>query len=344
MKSIKELARPNVFALYNEKKIDTTLRDLENDIFLDKNEIPYNNTLSRYSFESNSQLNVALTKTFSIASQQLLATNGSVEAIDLLFRSFCTPQQDNVICLSPTRSFYSTCSLVNDVELKEMILDASFQLSHNDILKEINDNTKICFITSPNAISGVFFDINELKELLNKANCLVVVDESYGYYSEENSCVQLINNHPNLIVVNSMSRTWGYASLRIGCVIAQADIISLLKVVQLPHTISQNNASKAISVLSDRYEKESWMRIWVPERNRLMQAFALLKDCERVYTTGSNYFLVKFTNSLEVYRYLQSKGIKVKYVDLPPACEDCIRISVGTKTENSKLLSTLRQY
>jgi len=225
-----------------------------------------------------------------------------------------------------------------------VILDASFQLSHSDILKEINDNTKICFITSPNAISGIFFDINELKELLNKANCLVVVDESYGYYSEENSCVQLINNHPNLIVINSMSRTWGYASLRIGCIIAQADIISLLQVVQLPHTISPSNASKAINVLSDRYEKENWMRIWVPERNRLMQAFALLKDCEKVFTTGSNYFLVKFKNSLEVYRYLQSKGIKVKYVDLPPACEDCIRISVGTKTENSKLLSTLRQY
>ena len=172
----------------------------------------------------------------------------------------------------------------------------------------------------------------------------MVVDESYGYYSKENSCIQLINNHPNLIVINSMSRTWGYASLRIGCIMAQADIISLVKVVQLPHTISPSNASKAINVLSDRYEKENWMRIWVPERNRLMQAFALLKDCEKVFTTGSNYFLVKFKNSLEVYRYLQSKGIKVKYVDLPPACEDCIRISVGTKTENSKLLSTLRQY
>ena len=163
MKSIKELARPNVFALFNEKKIDTTLRDLENDIFLDKNEMPYNNTLSRYSFESNTQLNTALTKTFGIAPQQLLATNGSVEAIDLLFRSFCIPQQDNVVCLSPTRSFYSTCALVNDIEVKEVILDASFQLSHSDILKEINDNTKICFITSPNAISGIFFDISELK-------------------------------------------------------------------------------------------------------------------------------------------------------------------------------------
>lgn len=343
MRSIKELINPNILSLYNEQtnEIEYGMKK-ENNVYINQNEIPFNNLFSRYNNDSVLELNKLFGKTFNVSSSNVLSTNGSVEAIQLIFKTFCISQQDNVIKLTPSRTIYDKCAKINNIFVRNIELNSEFQPVVNNIINAINKRTKVCFITNPNNIVGADIRLDILEELLQKTDCIVVVDESYGYYDEHKSAIKLIDRCSNLVVINSMSRTWGYASLRIGCIVASKDIIDVVRVAQLPYTISDYCAQKATKILWDKYEKEKWKRVWLPERNRLMQAFTLLNSCEMIYATSSNYFLVKFKDSEKVYNYLLSKGIHTKFVNIYPHCTNCIRFSVGTKNENNYLLSVLR--
>lgn len=345
MKPLEELVRPNIWNLAAYSSARNEYSSINNaHVFLDANENPYNQPFNRYPDPLQNEVKKLLAPIKHVAEEQIFLGNGSDEAIDLPYRCFTRPGVDNVVAIEPTYGMYKVCADINDVEYRPVLLDDNYQIKAEKLLAACDKNTKFIWICSPNNPSGNNINRDEIVKVLNDFDGLVMVDEAYSDFSSQRPLRLDLDKYPNLVVLNTFSKAWGCAAIRLGIAMANKDIISIYNKVKYPYNVNALTQKQAIEELKDPYEVDKWVKILIGERNRMAEAFDLLPICEHIYHTDANFILVKMTNACDIYKYLVNKGIIVRNRSKIKLCDDCLRITIGTKIENNELLSALRQY
>ena len=343
MRSLKELTRPNVWALKPYSSARDEYSGVEASVFLDANENPYNTPNNRYPDPLQRDLKALIAPLKGVKEENIFLGNGSDEAIDLIFRAFCRPGIDNVVAIDPTYGMYQVCAEVNDVEYRKMLLDVYYQFKASSLLSAIDENTKAMFICSPNNPTGNSLCRKEIESLLKKFDGLVVVDEAYIDFSSSESLLKDLEQYPNLIVLQTFSKAWGCAAIRLGMAFASEEIIGLFNKVKYPYNVNQLTQQEAIALLKDSKKVQEWVEILLKERTRLADSFAALNCCLHIYPTDANFFLAKVTDASSIYAYLVGKGIIVRNRTNVTLCGNCLRVTIGTPEENDALLDALKE-
>ncbi|WP_338813833.1 histidinol-phosphate transaminase [Bernardetia sp. Wsw4-3y2] len=376
---LQKLIRPNILTLkayssardeYKKSDIEVTKID-ENfetpaPIFLDANENALGSPLSemvqtdynRYPDPHQRDIKAQLSKLKNINENQIFVGNGSDEAIDLLFRIFCIPQKDNIIVCPPTYGMYSVSATINDVEIRKTLLTTDFQLDLEGIKKQIDENTKLIFVCSPNNPTGNLIDKNDIKELCQFFDGIVVVDEAYIDFAEnakEASFINELENFPNIVVLQTLSKAWGMAGVRLGMAFSSAEIMEYYKRTKPPYNVNMLTQKIALKALSLSQNVEQAIQVLNFERDKLIEELRSKNNneskfsfIEKVYPSDTNFILVKLKDASkveEVYNFLiKQNEIVVRNRSKEPLCEGCLRITIGTPEENELLLSTLGRY
>ena len=343
MRTLKELTRPNVWALKPYSSARDEYSGAEASVFLDANENPYNNPNNRYPDPLQRELKTLIAAQKGVKVENIFLGNGSDEAIDLIFRAFCQPGVDNVVAIDPTYGMYKVCADVNDVEYRPMLLDVYYQFKASSLLSAIDENTKAMFICSPNNPTGNSLCRKEIDALLNKFDGLVVVDEAYIDFADAPSLLDDLDKYPNLIVLQTFSKAWGSAAIRLGMAFASPEIIAIFNKIKYPYNVNLLTQQAAIQLLQQPEQIKAWVNILLEERSRVMKEFEQLPCCIRVFPTDANFFLAKVYEATAIYNYLVSEGIIVRNRTNVALCKDCLRITIGTKEENDTLLEALRK-
>ena len=343
MKTLQELTRPNIWSLAPYSSARNEYAGREAHVFLDANENPYNNPYNRYPDPLQLELKAAISKVKGVPIENIFLGNGSDEAIDLPYRCFCRPGVDNVVAIEPTYGMYQVCADINDVEYRPVLLDDDFQTTADRLLSACDDNTKLIWICSPNNPTGNHLVRDEIIKVIEGFDGIVIVDEAYSDFSTQQSLRSELPKYPNLIVLNTMSKAWGCAAIRLGMAFASKDIIDLFNKVKYPYNINLLTQRQALEALKDPFEVDKWVRMLKQERDRMMEAFRLLPICRKVYPTDANFFLAKMDDAQKTYDYLVDRGIIVRNRTRIQLCHNCLRITVGTKSENNELVAALRQ-
>ena len=343
MKSLQELTRPNIWSLAPYSSARNEYAGREAHVFLDANENPYNNPYNRYPDPLQLELKAAVSKIKSVPVENIFLGNGSDEAIDLPFRCFCRPGVDNVVAIEPTYGMYQVCADINDVEYRPVLLDDHFQITADRLLNACDGNTKLIWICSPNNPTGNNLIREEIVKVIEGFDGIVIVDEAYSDFSTQQPLRGEVAKYPNLIVLNTMSKAWGCAALRLGMAFASKDIIDLFNKVKYPYNINLLTQKHCLEALKDPFEVDKWVRMLKQERDRMIEAFRLLPICQQVYPTDANFFLAKMDDAQSIYDYLVGRGIIVRNRTRVQLCHNCLRITVGTKNENNELIAALRQ-
>ena len=344
MKQLKELVRPNIWSLAPYSSARNEYSGHKAHVFLDANENPYNKPYNRYPDPLQTDLKARIAKIKGVDASRIFLGNGSDEAIDLVYRVFCEPGSDNVVAIEPTYGMYKVCADINNVEYRKVLLDERYQLSAAKLLAACDENTKVVWLCSPNNPTGNNLDRSEIETVVKESQCIVVIDEAYADFSENRSFRKDLALYPNLIVLNTFSKAWGCAALRLGMAFASAEIIELFNKVKYPYNINLLTQEQADKIIDRRFEVEDWVRLLLQERAKVMKAFAELPICKKVYPSDANFFLALVTDAQAVYDYLVEKGIIVRNRTRVELCNNCLRITIGTKSENIELLSALRQF
>lgn len=344
MKSLQELVRPNIWALAPYSSARNEYSGKVAHVFLDANENPYNKPFNRYPDPLQLDLKQEISKVKRVPVANIFLGNGSDEAIDLPYRIFCRPGKDNVVAIEPTYGMYKVCADTNDIEYRPVLLDENYQIQADRLLTACDENTKIIWLCSPNNPTGNNLIRDEIVKVLEHFEGIVIVDEAYSDFSDEKTFRSELDKYPNLIVLNTLSKAWGCAAIRLGMAFAHEDIIALFNKVKYPYNVNLLTQQQAIEALHSRVEVEEWVRLLLLERSNMMKAFTLLPICEKVYPSDANFFLAKMIDAQTIYDYLVDKGIIVRNRTRIQLCHDCLRITIGTKSENIELLSALRQY
>ena len=344
MKNLEELIRPNIKSLAPYSSARNEYNGHEARVFLDANESPYNNPYNRYPDPLQTEVKKELARIKGVPADCIFLGNGSDEAIDLAYRCFTRPGTDNVVAIEPTYGMYKVCADINDVEYRPVMLDDDFKLNADKLLSACDSRTKLIWICSPNNPTGNSLEYDEINKVLNAFQGIVIIDEAYSDFSRNKTFRNKLSAHPNLIVLNTMSKAWGCAAIRLGMAFASKDIIEVFNKVKYPYNINLLTQEKALEFLKDPYETDRQVRIILTERTRMIDAFRLLPICEKVFPTDANFFLARMSDAQAIYGYLVDKGIIVRNRTRITLCQNCLRITIGTKTENNELLSALRQY
>ena len=344
MKSLEELTRKNIWSLAPYSSARNEYAGREARVFLDANENPYNQPFNRYPDPLQLELKEVLSKLKQVPAECIFLGNGSDEAIDLPYRCFCEPGRDNVVAIEPTYGMYKVCADINDIEYRTVLLDESYQTTAEKLLAATDEHTKIIWLCTPNNPTGNCLDRDEVVKVIQQFEGLVIVDEAYSDFSGQQPLRTELSKHPNLIVLNTMSKAWGCAAIRLGMAFASKEIIGIFNKVKYPYNINLLSQQQALEALKRPIDVEEWVRILLQERGRMMEAFSILPICEKVYPTDANFFLAKMTDATKIYNYLVDRGIIVRNRTRVQLCNNCLRITIGTKSENSELLSALRQY
>lgn len=344
MKPLVDLTRPNIWSLAPYSSARNEYAGREAHVFLDANENPYNQPFNRYPDPLQLELKAVISKVKGVAEGNIFLGNGSDEAIDLPYRCFCEPGKDNVVAIEPTYGMYKVCADINDIEYRPVLLDEQYQITAERLLAATDRHTKIIWICTPNNPTGNSLNRDEIVKVIEQFEGLVIVDEAYSDFSSQKPLRPDLAKYPNLIVLNTMSKAWGCAAIRLGMAFASEDIIGLFNKVKYPYNVNQLTQQQALEALKDPYEVDKWVKILLQERSRMVDAFELLPICEKVYPTDANFFLAKMTDAPKIYNYLVDRGIIVRNRHRVQLCENCLRITIGSKTENSELIAALRQY
>lgn len=344
MKDLRDLVRKNILNLKPYSCARNEYSGKTARVFLDANENPYNSPYNRYPDPLQLKLKDKISKLKRIRTDCIFLGNGSDEAIDLVYRCFTEPRIDNVVAIEPTYGMYEVCANINDVEYRKVRLGQKFTLSSNQVLAACDDRTKVIWLCSPNNPTGNELQREEIKHILISFEGIVVVDEAYSDFSSQSPLRLELDKYPNLIVLNTFSKAWACAGLRLGVAFANEKIIRLFNNIKYPYNINTLTQKKISEMLDNEYEIDKWVRILKRERDRMMQAFAILPMCEKVFPSDANFFLAKMKDANDIYEHLKHKGIIVRNRTTVTLCEDCLRITIGSETENNQLLSVLRQY
>jgi histidinol-phosphate aminotransferase len=317
-------------------------------IFLDANENSYGSPLeenySRYPDPLQWKLKQDLSKLKGIPPRNIFIGNGSDEVIDLSFRIFCDPGKSNVITCPPTYGMYKVCANINDVKAKQVNLTQEFQLDVERILVSIDNNTRLLFLCSPNNPTGNNLNRLDIELLINNFPGLVIIDEAYINYSKQKTFLQELTEYENLIVMQTLSKAWGLAALRLGIAFASEKIIDLFNRVKPPYNINLASQQLGVKALSGIEQVNENIKITVAERSLLQEQLAQFSFIQKVYPSDANFILIKTDNADELYKYLSAKKIIVRNRSKEPLSENCIRVTVGTPGENEILIETLKRY
>lgn len=344
MKSLEQLVRPNIWKLAPYSSARDEYSGKEAHVFLDANENPYGAPYNRYPDPLQRELKKQISKVKGIPEDMIFLGNGSDEAIDLPYRIFCQPGRDNVVAIEPTYGMYRVCADINDVEYRPVLLDEHYDFKAADLLAACDNHTKLIWICSPNNPTGNSLNRDEMLKVIQDFEGIVIIDEAYSDFSQQQTFRSELAAHPNLIVLNTMSKAWALAGIRLGMAFASKDIISIYNKVKYPYNVNILTQQQALETLKDPFEIDRWVKTLLGERARLMQAFQELPICEKVYPTDANFFLAKMTDAQGIYNYLVDKGIIVRNRSRIQLCNNCLRITIGLKSENNELLAALRQF
>ena len=344
MKSLQELTRPNIWSLAPYSSARNEYAGREARVFLDANENPYNAPYNRYPDPLQLELKAAIAKVKGVPAQCIFVGNGSDEAIDLPYRCFCEPGVDNVVAIEPTYGMYKVCADINNVEYRPVLLDEHYQITADKLLAATDAHTKIIWLCTPNNPTGNCLVREEVIKVIEQFDGLVIVDEAYSDFASQKPLRAELGKYPNMIVLNTMSKAWGCAALRLGMAFASQAIIDIFNKVKYPYNVNLLTQQQALEALKDPFEVDQWVKVLLQERVRMMEAFRELPICEQVYPTDANFFLAKMTDATKIYNYLVDQGIIVRNRTRVQLCQNCLRITIGTKSENNELVAALRQY
>lgn len=344
MRTIQELARENIRNMSPYSSARDEFKG-EASIFLDANENSFGSPIAtaynRYPDPMQWKLKDKITKIKGVPPEHIFIGNGSDEAIDLLFRAFCRPGLDNVVILPPTYGMYEVSANINDVEIRKVNLTSEFQLDIDAIEQNIDLNTKIIFICSPNNPTGNAIERESIEFVLNNFDGIVVIDEAYINYSRQRSFIQELTEYPNLVVLQTLSKAWGLAALRIGMAFGSLDLIKILNKIKPPYNINQASQELALEALDNISQTNDWIKITVTEREKMKQSLASLSFVQKIYPSDANFLLVKVDDAKKIYQNLTDNGIIVRDRSKVVLCEGCLRITIGTPDENQLLMEEL---
>jgi histidinol-phosphate aminotransferase len=344
MKTLQELTRPNIRNLKPYSSARDEYKGFTASVFLDANENPYNSPNNRYPDPLQRELKTKLAELKRVLPEQIFLGNGSDEAIDLVFRAFCEPGQDNVVAIDPTYGMYQVCADVNNVEYRKVLLDGSFRFSAEKLLAVADDRTKLIFLCSPNNPTGNELPRDEVEKVMKEFDGLVILDEAYHDFSGVPTILSRLGEYPNLVVLQTFSKAWGSAAIRLGMAFASPDIIAILNKIKYPYNVNMLTQREGLNALNNYDEIERWIKTLIEERKALMKDVANLHCVEKVFPSDANFFLVRVTDALKIYNYLVSLGIIVRNRHTVALCGNCLRVTVGTRAENNQLIEALTKY
>lgn len=340
--SVQNLVRKTILNMKSYSSARDEFKEFEtNMIFLDANENPFSNSYNRYPDPQQKQLKTLLAKQKKVSSNQILLGNGSDEVLDLIFRAFCEPNQDNVITLPPTYGMYGVLANLNAIENREILLTNDFEPNIDEILNAVSENTKIIFLCSPNNPTGNSFSDESILYLLKNFNGLVVLDEAYIDFSTKESWLSELNDFPNLVITQTLSKAYGLAGLRVGVLYASEEIISILNKIKPPYNLNTSSQEIALKKLTQNTLTAQVKKI-VSEREVVINALKSIAFIERVFPSDANFILIKVDDATLRYNQLIQAGIVVRNRNNQPLCDNCLRITIGTKEENNLLIKTLK--
>ncbi len=335
-----KLVRPTILGLEPYSTARDDCGSSRPEIFLDANENPYNNGINRYPDPHQKALKAKIAGIKALDAERLFLGNGSDEAIDLVYRVFCVPGESNAVSIAPTYGMYEVAAAMNDVEFRKVQLKSDFSMDTEAMLSASDSKTRLMFICSPNNPTGNSFPVEQIEDILERFSGMVVLDEAYIDFSLRPSLVSLIDRHPNLIVLQTLSKAWGMAGLRIGLAIADPVVISLMSKVKYPYNINVVAQKMALAKL-DADAKDKAVAEIVGQRFRLEKELAKCPEVKGIYSSDANFLLVRFDAPDVVYERLLAGGVIVRNRSKVPGCEGCLRITVGTPAENDRLLRLL---
>jgi len=340
--NLDKLLRNNIKAL----KPYSSARDEfsgEADVYLDANENPFNEPYNRYPDPLQWAVKAKIAALKNISPEKIFLGNGSDEPIDIIFRAFCEPGVDNIVTIDPTYGMYQVAADINNVEVRKVKLNEHFDFKAIDLLNVANLYTKAIFICSPNNPTGNLLDKTEIINLLTEFDGVVVVDEAYIDFCQEDSFLSILENCPNLIILQTFSKAWGMAGIRLGMAFAQREIIQVFNKIKYPYNINILTQQKALELLENVGEKNEWVKIILDERAKMIRKLFKLPFVQIIYPSDANFILVKMNDARGIYKYLTEQKIIVRDRSKVTLCDDCLRITIGSSEENKKLRKALKK-
>ncbi len=341
--NINELLRENV----KNMKPYSCARDEfkgEASVYLDANESPYNSPFNRYPDPQQWKVKEAISKIKDVPAANIFIGNGSDEPIDLLYRAFCEPRKDNVVAIEPTYGMYQVCAAINDVEYRRVLLNEDFDIEAFKLMDATNHSSKIIWLCSPNNPTGNSLNVTEIQKLLKWFRGIVVVDEAYIDFSKNKSLSSLLKKHANLVILQTMSKAWGNAGIRLGMAYASTEIIEVLNKIKYPYNVNILTQEHALKMLSNKSTVEKWVETLLEERSNLIKKLKTLDFVQHIYPTDANFVLIKVENATMIYNWLVNKGIIVRNRSTVTLCANCLRITVGVASETKTLMAALNEY
>lgn len=343
MKNIENLVRENI----KQMKPYSSARDEYDNatdamIFIDANENPFQNEVNRYPDPQQRKVKQQLSKIKNIPIQNILLGNGSDEVLDLIFRVFCEPNKDNVLLLPPTYGMYEVLANINAIDVIKIELNNAFEPQVEKIIAAQNNNSKLLFICSPNNPTANSFNALKVEKLLKEFAGIVVIDEAYIDFSEQESWLSRLQEFPNLIVTQTLSKAYGLAGIRIGTCYASSKIIAILNSIKPPYNVNTLSQKIALKKLKNSKKISNQIKEILIQRSVLEKQLASITWVDTIYPSDANFLLVKVDDATKRYKQLIKKGIVVRNRTKQPLCTNCLRFSIGTATENSKLITTLK--
>ena len=340
---INNLVRENVKSMkpYSSARDEFEDFDTADMIFLDANENPFQNGVNRYPDPQQGNVKKVLAKNKGVNTNQILLGNGSDEVLDLIFRAFCEPKVDNVITLPPTYGMYGVLANINAVENREVLLSNDFQPQVEKILDAVDKNTKILFLCSPNNPTANSFSDESVAYLLKNFKGLVVIDEAYIDFSKKQSWMNELDEYPNLIITQTLSKAYGLAGIRLGICYASAEVIAVLNKIKPPYNVNELTQLRALERLSNPEKIKSEINSIIEEREDLLKVLSEVDFVEKIYPTEANFILIKVDNANKRYDELIAKGIVIRNRTTQPLCENTLRLTIGTESENALLIKAL---
>lgn len=340
MKNLDQLTRDNIKALkpYSSARNEFTGTA---SVYLDANENPFNAPFNRYPDPLQEELKQRISKIKEIAPEHIFLGNGSDEAIDLIFRAFCEPKVDNVVSISPSYGMYQVCADINNTAVKTVVLNDDFSLDAEQVLASCDAQTKLVFLCSPNNPSGNLLDSEEIEKILTTFQGLVVIDEAYIDFCPEASWLADLNEFPNLVILQTFSKAWGMAGVRLGMAFASEKIISIFNKIKYPYNINMLTQQLALELLANTDNMLGWVEILNSEKEKMITALKSLKKVTTIYPSDANFLLVKIKEAKNIYLALVQEGIIVRDRSKVELCGDCLRITIGAPAENKTLIDCL---
>ena len=340
---IKDLIRENIKSLEAYSSARDEFKAMSSEfVFIDANENPFDTGLNRYPDPQQNLVKEALSKMKGISKEQILLGNGSDEVLDLIFRVFCEPREDNVIVLPPTYGMYEVLANTNAIELVKIPLVENFQPNVKEIVKCQDAKTKVLFLCSPNNPTANSFNASSIETLIKEFNGIVVIDEAYIDFSIEDSWLGRLDEFPNLIVTQTLSKAYGLAAIRLGICYASKEIISILNKIKPPYNVNQLTQDVALQSLLNQEKVKNEIAAIISERNQLIRDLENVEIVEKVYSSDANFLLVQVDDANLRYKQLVKLGIIARNRTTQILCDNCLRFTVGTADENKKLINTLK--